>query len=257
MIAVLSPAKTLATDVRYEGPSSSLLFPDKAAYLAGKLAKYSPVKLAKVFKVSTDLARLNAERYAAWQWPYEAGTATPALILFKGDVYQALDAETLSSQQLEFAQKHLRILSGLYGLLRPLDLILPYRLEMGTPLQVTPKTKGLYAYWKSAVRLAIESELKAHDEPVLVNLASEEYAKVLQPAQFNGRWLQIDFKEERNNTFQTIGLFAKKARGLMARYMLENNIDQASGLADFNWDGYSLNKKLSSNNTLTFTRKTK
>lgn len=258
MIVLLSPAKTLD----YETPvktalQSDLLFPDKAGYLAKKLARMSPGKLRKMMDISEDLAQLNADRYARWDLSRIDEDGRQAVLAFKGDVYQGLAAENFTDKVLERAQERLRILSGLYGVLRPLDLMLPYRLEMGTSWEITPKTKSLYAFWKKEVTARLTQDLKAFDTNIILNLASVEYAKAADFKKTGAKVIAPKFKEERGGRFQMISFFAKKARGLMAAFVLENEVHSPEGLKNFDREGYAFNERLSDINKdeWVFTRK--
>lgn len=258
MISLLSPAKTL--DFETAAPTSvhsELLFADQAAYLAGKLARMSPAKLRQMMDISEDLAQRNAKRYSDWALPIDEEVGRPAIFAFQGDVYQGLSARDFSKGDLDYAQQHLRILSGLYGVLRPLDLILPYRLEMGTTWQITPKNKNLYAFWKETVTDHLRADLDAAGADTVLNLASQEYAKVVDFKKLGARVVAPAFKEERNGRFQMISFFAKKARGLMAAWAVRNRIDRVDALRDFDAEGYALNERLSNttNNEWVFTRK--
>lgn len=260
MITLLSPAKTLD----FETPAATtlradLIFADKAEYLAKKLAKFKPAKLRKMMDISEDLANLNAERYAQWTLPADANGGKQAVYAFKGDVYQGLEAEQFSDDEVKYAQDHIRILSGLYGVLRPLDIMLPYRLEMGTTWQITPKTKSLYAYWKKDVTARIAEDLKSTGSEVILNLASQEYAKVVDFKALGAEVIAPEFKEERGDKFQMISFFAKKARGLMAAYAVKNRVTRPEELKNFDYEGYAFNERLSdiNANQWVYTRKTK
>lgn len=260
MITLLSPAKTLD----FETPaatkrSEDLIFAEKAEYLAKKLAKFKPVKLRKMMDISADLAALNAGRYANWALPADQHGGKQAMYAFKGDVYQGLEADGFSEKEVAYAQDHIRILSGLYGVLRPLDLMLPYRLEMGTSWQITPKTKSLYAFWKKDVTARIAEDLKASGSEVVLNLASQEYAKVVDFKALNVDVIAPEFREEKGDKFQMISFFAKKARGLMASYVVKNRVEKPEQLKEFDLEGYAFNERLSniSANQWVYTRKTK
>ncbi|MFN2423361.1 MAG: peroxide stress protein YaaA [Cryomorphaceae bacterium] len=260
MITLLSPAKTLD----FESPaatkrSEDLIFADKAEYLAKKLAKFKPAKLRKMMDISEDLANLNTERYAKWALPVDEHGGKQAMYAFKGDVYQGLEAEQFSEKEVAFAQDHVRILSGLYGVLRPLDLMLPYRLEMGTSWQITPKTKNLYAFWKKDVTKRIAEDVKSSGSEVLLNLASQEYAKAVNFKALGVDVIAPEFREERGDKFQMISFFAKKARGLMAAYVVKNQVEKPEQLKNFDLEGYAFNERLSdiSANKWVYTRKTK
>ena len=205
-------------------------------------------------KISDKLADLNHKRYAEWTPNFELGEARPAALAFKGDVYIGLDAATLTARDLNWAQKHVRILSGLHGLLRPLDAIRPYRLEMGTPL-CTSKGKNLYEFWGSKVTDALNQALSEQKQKILINLASNEYFKVLDPEAIDARVIHIHFKEWKNGEYKFLSFFAKKARGLMTRYMIDNRVNTLKALQAFDYEGYSYNAAMSSENDWVFVRK--
>jgi len=258
MIILLSPAKTL--DFESEAPtshSSDLVYSEDAAYLAGKLKKFSARKLRNLMDISTDLADLNAERYQSMSFPFNLENAKQALFAFKGDVYQGLKAEELSADDINFAQSHLRILSGLYGILRPLDLIQPYRLEMGTDWAVTPKKKSLYLYWKPLLTKFLSREIEAKQAGFVLNLASQEYAKAVDLKKIDIPVIAPEFREERDGEFKMISFFAKKARGMMTAFAIKNKISNPEELKSFGEEGYGFNEKLSDTgkNNWVFTRK--
>ncbi|HKK40107.1 MAG TPA: peroxide stress protein YaaA [Cryomorphaceae bacterium] len=258
MIAILSPAKSL--DFESVSPyerRSDLIFAKEAEYLANKLKKFSAKKLKSMMSISDDLAQLNAERFAQWSLPFDQKNSKQAVYSFNGDVYQGLEAEKLAQQEMDFAQDHLRILSGLYGMLRPLDSIQPYRLEMGTSWAITPKKNSLYKYWKPAVTERLKEDIEAVNAEFILNLASQEYAKALDFKNIDLPVVSPDFKEERGDKFQMISFFAKKARGLMAKYAIENRIERPEELKGFDYEGYHFNESLSdlSQNKWVFTRK--
>ncbi len=260
MIILLSPAKTL--DFQSEPPSKSsteLLFPEQAEVLAKKMSKYSVASLRKLMDISEALAQENVERFQNWALPVDKDRARQAVFAFQGDVYQGLQADTFTENDLERAQERLRILSGLYGVLRPLDLMLPYRLEMGTSLKVSAKKPNLYAYWKEQVTAHIAGSLEQSGTDVVLNLASQEYAKVVDFKKLGCRVIAPQFKEERQGRFQMISFFAKKARGLMAAFVLRNDLREAEQLKEFDSEGYGFNEALSDmdDNKWVFTRKTK
>ena len=202
--------------------------------------------------ISDNLAELNHRRYAEWEPSFD-NDARPAVLAFKGDVYIGLDAHTLSERDFTWAQKHLRILSGLHGLLRPLDRIHPYRLEMGTRL-ATNKGSNLYDFWGKKVTQALNTELGKQKKPILVNLASNEYFNVLQAQEIEARVINVAFKELRKGKYQFLSFFAKKARGSMARYMIDHRVDSLKALRAFDYDGYSYNEELSAGDNWVFTR---
>lgn len=254
MLAILSPAKTLD----YQSPlttkkSSEANFNRESKELITTLRKFAPADIASLMKISDKLAELNHRRYAQWQPQPLDDNARPAMFAFKGDVYQGLDAASMSARDINFAQKHIRVLSGLYGLLRPLDLMQPYRLEMGTQL-ATRRGSNLYEFWGKKVTDHINSALAEQSSKVLVNLASNEYYNVIQPERIDGRILNINFKELRDGKYRFVSFSAKKARGLMARYMVDQRITRASKLRDFDVDGYAFNDTLSDADNWIFTR---
>lgn len=258
MIALLSPAKSL--DFESVSPyerRSDLIFVKEAEYLANKLKKFSAKKLKSMMSISNDLAELNAERFAQWSPPFTGENSKQAVYSFNGDVYRGLEAATLSDQEMDFAQDHLRILSGLYGILRPLDSIQPYRLEMGTSWAITPKQKNLYNYWKSTVTERLKEDIAEVDAKFILNLASQEYSKAVDFKSIDLPLISPDFKEERGDKFQMISFFAKKARGLMAKYAIENRIKDPEELKAFDAEGYHFNESLSDLliNKWVFTRK--
>ena len=243
MIFVLSPAKALD----YETPPTTPRFtePDylnDAAELIAGLRELSHAEVAKLMDLSDQLAALNVARYADWSQPFTPANAKPAVLAFNGDVYDGLDARSLDEADLDYAQAHLRILSGLYGLLKPLDLMQPYRLEMGTRFK-NGRGKDLYAFWgmtqtEALNRLLARDEAAGH-EPVLVNLASEEYFKSVKPAQLKGRLLNIGFEDWKGGRYKIISFYAKRARGLIARYAVTQRVEDVDQLKDFDLDGYA------------------
>jgi cytoplasmic iron level regulating protein YaaA (DUF328/UPF0246 family) len=222
---------------------------DKSIPLASKLRRFSKTDLMALMEISESLATLNQKRFKDWKPPFTPTNAKQAIYTFSGDVYDGLSAATLESKAITFAQDHLRILSGLYGLLRPLDLIQPYRLEMGRPL-ATAKTKNLYGYWRETITTA----LNAMQGDLLVNLASREYSKAVDPRALNKQIVSPVFKDEKKGAFKVISFYAKKARGAMARYIVENQIVDLEGLLSFSSGGYCFNPELSTDNAPTFTR---
>ena len=254
MLTLLSPAKTLD----YETPattstSSQPRFLDDSAELIDVLRKYSPDEIGGLMKLSDKLAELNVERYSSWQLPLNESNAKQAILAFKGDVYTGLEAETLRQQDLEYAQQHVRMLSGLYGILKPLDMMAPYRLEMGTKLK-NPRGKDLYEFWGNTLTESLNNELAEHDSKVVVNLASNEYFKSVKTKQLSGELITPVFKDEKNGNFKIISFYAKKARGMMARYIIDNRIDTPEELKAFNVAGYKYCPEDSKGNTWVFNR---
>ncbi|WP_111708036.1 peroxide stress protein YaaA [Lutibacter citreus] len=252
MKIVISPAKsldfetTVPTSVYTEG-----IFLPEAEKLNKVLKKKSPKVLSKLMSISANLGELNWQRNQDWQLPFTKENAKQAIFAFKGDVYIGLDAYSLSEVQLEQLQQKLRILSGQYGLLKPLDLMQPYRLEMGTKLKVGVKD-NLYQYWGSTVTEALNKELTKNE--VFVNLASNEYFKVIKTKLLNAEVITPVFKDYKNGKLKIISFFAKKARGLMVRYIIDNNIENTQDLKGFNYEGYAFDSNLSTEKELVFTR---
>lgn len=254
MLAVISPAKSLDTESPH--PQVAVTQPrflTEAETLARAAAKLKAGALQKLMGISDKLAALNVERFAAFATPFTPDTARPAIYTFAGDVYAGFDAATLDAKAIGFAQDHVRILSGLYGLLRPLDLMQPYRLEMGVKF-TTKGRKDLYGFWGDRIADALAEELRASDEPVLINLASQEYFGAVRTARLPGRVINIGFKESRDGKLRFNSFGAKKARGMMARFMCANAIDRAEGLKDFAADGYAFQPALSNEADWLFVR---
>jgi cytoplasmic iron level regulating protein YaaA (DUF328/UPF0246 family) len=254
MLAILSPAKTLDFDSPLVTDQHSLPeFTQESTALIRTLRKLEPSEIGSLMGISDKLAALNHDRYAQWSPSFDDDNARASILAFKGDVYQGLDAPTMSKRDFTWAQKRLRVLSGLHGLLRPLDRIHPYRLEMGTKLD-NPKGKDLYQFWGNKVTDALNEALAEQRSKVLINLASNEYYKVVQADQIQGRVLTINFKEWRRDAYRFVSFSAKKARGLMARYMIDQRAESVEALRGFDVDGYALNKDLSSEDEWIFTR---
>ena len=255
MLLVISPAKNLdydtpATTNTYSQPDHL----DHAAKLIEQLKDFAVQDIAELMKLSDKLSALNVARYQSWHPDFNTDNAKQAVLAFNGDVYTGLNAPTFSEEELNFAQQHLRILSGLYGLLRPLDLMQPYRLEMGTKL-ANPQGKDLYAFWGNVITDALNEQLQALNSEELVNLASTEYFKSVKPKGLNGRVITPVFKDWKNGQYKIISFFAKKARGLMCRYAIENRIQNAEDLKGFDLAGYQYDESLSKGDTWVFTRK--
>ena len=255
MLIVISPAKTL--DFETPVPSDEFTQPNylcQSRRLIKQLQKFSADELAKLMGVSDNIARLNAERFKQWKTPFKPENARQALFAFKGDVYIGLDAGTMSKDNIQFAQQHLCILSGLYGLLRPLDLMQPYRLEMGTRLQ-TDYGDNLYQFWNNRITDAINKVLKPMASPTLINLASNEYFKSIKTRRMKGNIVTPVFKDYHNHKYQVISFFAKKARGLMARYIIDHQLTEPEPIKNFNMAGYTFNKELSHDHHWVFSRR--
>lgn len=257
MLAILSPAKSL--DFETPLPSKKASTPEfigDSRLLIDKLRQLAPADIASLMKLSDKLADLNHQRYAEWTGALDntdPASARPAILAFKGDVYLGLDSYTLGERDLTWAQKHLRILSGLHGLLRPLDRIHPYRLEMGTSLK-NPRGKNLYEFWGERVTDALNEAIEAQNQKILINLASNEYYHVLNPQRINARIINVGFREWKNGQYRFLSFFAKKARGSMARYMIDQRVKSLRALKDFDYDGYAYNEDLSKGDDWVFTR---
>ena len=254
MLILVSPAKTLD----YEAPASTQTFTmptllEHSEALIKVCRELTPADIASLMKVSDKIAGLNAARFAEWNKDFNLDNAKQALFAFRGDVYTGLDADTLSSKSLERAQKHLRILSGLYGLLRPLDLMQAYRLEMGTKL-ANPRGTNLYQFWGDIVTIEVNRALAEQGDDILVNLASNEYFKAVKPKQIQGQVITPIFKDKKNGQYKVISFFAKKARGMMVRYMLDNNVSRYEDLLNFDTAGYYYSEADSSVNEPVFLR---
>ncbi|NYT58741.1 peroxide stress protein YaaA [Alcaligenaceae bacterium] len=259
MLLLLSPAKKLD----YDSPVRTVLhtqplFIEQSADLIKVLKKKSASEIAALMKLSDALAKLNVERYAAWKPVFDQTNSRQAVLAFNGDVYEGLDAPSLSDAQLKWAQEHVALLSGLYGVLRPLDLMQPYRLEMGTRLE-TKKGKNLYEFWGSAIAQYLNQHLaeqsKGKKEPVVLNLASEEYFKSVDRNVLQARVVQCVFQDYKNGVWKIISFHAKRARGLMARYVIQNKVNTVEKLQGFAEEGYAYAPAESGADKLVFRRK--
>ncbi|MCQ1058113.1 peroxide stress protein YaaA [Photobacterium sp. DNB23_23_1] len=238
MLIVVSPAKTLD----YDSPLATEMFTqpeltDHSAELIEVCRELTPAQIASLMKVSDKIAGLNAARFAEWQPEFTTDNARQAILAFKGDVYTGLAAETMDDAQFAYAQQHLRMLSGLYGLLRPLDLMQPYRLEMGTKL-ANPRGTNLYQFWGNIITDKINQALVEQGDDTLINLASNEYFKAVKAKQVAGKVITPVFKDCKNGTYKVISFYAKKARGMMARYIIDNQVDSVEKLKQFDTAGY-------------------
>ncbi|MBT3427909.1 MAG: peroxide stress protein YaaA [Gammaproteobacteria bacterium] len=255
MITVLSPAKTLD----YDSPvsikkASEPRFLRDAASLARLMKKKSAKDLSGMMNISPKLADLNVERFQNWSSSIQTEEQRQALLAFKGDVYLGLEADSYSARDFNFAQKNLRILSGLYGLLKPLDLIQPYRLEMGIKLK-NSKGNDLYKFWNKTIACALTQELAGHRNKTLINLASIEYFKAVDLDFLPNKVITPVFKDYNKGTYKILSFFSKKARGMMATYIVKNRINQPEALKSFDADGYHYSEELSMDNQWVFTRK--
>ncbi|KFI07821.1 peroxide stress protein YaaA [Massilia sp. BSC265] len=253
MLIVLSPAKSL--DLESPSTTKEHTTPDfihRAAELIEVLRTYSPAGIAELMDLSDSLALLNVSRYA--HWSEDHAEARQAIMSFNGDVYAGLDARTLGPGEVDYAQRHLRILSGLYGLLRPLDRMHPYRLEMGTRLK-NPRGSNLYAFWGESITRALNAQLAETQAAALVNLASEEYFKSVKPKLLGAPVVTPVFEDWKNGKYKIISFFAKRARGLMARYAAQNGVTDPEQLKDFDVDGYAYDAAASNDATWVFRRR--
>ena len=254
MLIVVSPAKKLDYDTPPTTEQSTLPdFLDQSQILIDRLRQFSALDIAELMKLSMNLAELNFDRYEAWQQQVDSASGKQCVLAFKGDVYQGLDADSFSKDDLQHAQQHLRILSGLYGLLKPLDLMRPYRLEMGTSLS-NERGKNLYEFWGTLITEAINAQLVEQGDDVLINLASNEYFKSVKPKQVAGRIITPQFKEKKNGQYKMIGVYAKKARGLLSRFILLNRLRDPEDIKAFDVDDYVFNPALSSGDNWVFSR---
>lgn len=255
MIIILSPAKILnfkeqPTIDKFSTPE----FMTKAESLVKLMRDLSPSDLSELLDINTNLTQLNFDRFFNWHKPFTPKNAKQAALTFDGEVFRGLNAKTFSTEDFEYAQTHLRILSGLYGVLRPLDLIQAYRLEVSSKLQ-NPQGKDLYAFWKEPVTESVLKALKKSGQPqFILNLASSEYFKTLDLKNKKVRVLNVEFYEYKNDKYSQIVIYTKKARGLMARYVIENKIENEEDLKGFNAEGYWYSPQMSSPDKLVFTR---
>lgn len=254
MLTIISPAKKLD----YSQPSEAQTFTqplllEHSEQLLKDLRLLSPEDICSLMGLSDKLGALNYERFQEWQTPFSTDNAKQAILAFKGDVYQGLDADNMSADELRWAQDNLRILSGLYGLLRPLDLMQPYRLEMGTKF-ANQRGANLYQFWGDIITAQLNKLFPTSAQSVLVNLASNEYFKSVQPKNINAKIITPVFMDQKGDKYKIISFFAKRARGLMSAFIIKNKITDAEQLKTFNVDGYSFNSAMSEGNKWVFCR---
>jgi cytoplasmic iron level regulating protein YaaA (DUF328/UPF0246 family) len=254
MLTLLSPAKKMNMDPATTGLSATRpRFEDDTRELA-KLAKTkTPDDLKKLMHISDNLANLNVERFQAFNLNGQSNSAKAAGLAFDGDVYWGLEAKSMSDEDLAYAQDHLRILSGLYGVLRPMDAIQPYRLEMGTKFE-TPRGKNLYAFWKDVLAPALNTELESHEDRTIVNLASNEYFKAADEKALSSHVISAKFMEDKDGKSRPVQYYTKFGRGLMARWIIQNRVDRVDGLKDFDAGGYKFDPARSTEDNLVFAR---
>ena len=252
MKLVISPAKSLNYESALPTTSSTdNIFLSEAQQLNRLLKKKSVKALSELMHISPNLGQLNYERNQEWSPPFTAENARPAIYAFSGDVYRGIDAYSIPVSKLDILQHSVRIISGLYGILKPLDLMQPYRLEMGTKLSVG-KSKNLYEFWRKKVTTALNEELEEGE--LFVNLASQEYFKAIDVKTLKVPVIHVDFKEFKNGQYKTIAIFAKLARGYMTRHIIDNVVETVEGLKTFTTDGYAFDANLSTDTKLVFTR---
>lgn len=255
MLIVISPAKTLDFDSSM--PTDKFTQPellDDAQSLIYTMRNYSPEDIVQLMSVSEKIAQLNFDRFGEWQQPFTTDNARQALLAFKGDVYEGIDAYNLSQDDLDFAQDHLRMLSGLYGLLRPLDLMQAYRLEMGTKVK-NERGNNLYEFWGDIITNKLNEALATAGDGVLINLASNEYFKSVKKKQLKARIITPVFKDWKNGQYKMISFYAKRARGMMSRFIIENRLTDPEAIKNFAEAGYAFNPELSKKDEWVFTRK--
>jgi len=252
MKLVISPAKSLDFIRSLPTESNSkACFLKEAESLNNILREKSPQDLSELMSISPSLGELNYQRNNSWQLPFNSSNSRQAIYAFNGDVYRGIDAYSIAENKIDLLQDTVRIISGLYGLLKPLDLIQPYRLEMGTKMPVG-SNKNLYEFWRKKLTESISQELK--DEEIFLNLASNEYIKAIDTKVLKTPMITANFKQLKDGNYKTIAIFSKRARGLMTRYIIDNNIDSIKGIKGFNSDGYLFTESLSFDNELIFTR---
>jgi hypothetical protein len=252
-LALLSPAKLLDDQTHYPNIACSTAeFTSEAELLHKKLRKLSAAQLSEMMDMSLALGQETQVRIAQWQLPFTHQNAHPAMLMFKGEVYRGLQAQELNRKQLDYAQNHFRILSGLYGILRPLDLVMPYRLMMGTRFEIDKKTPNLYAFWSEKITTHLDREL--NKKATHINLASQEYFKCIDTKKLQRSIINCEFKEKKGNAFTTVNTYAKLARGLMARYIIDQSLKNATDIKSFDVAGYHFNASLSSETNYVFTR---
>jgi cytoplasmic iron level regulating protein YaaA (DUF328/UPF0246 family) len=254
MLILLSPSKTIDTKTQVVINNFTLPhFINDGSKIVSVVKKLSVPELSTLMKISPKLSQLNFDRFQYWNTDHKLSNSKQALLSFKGEVFTGIDADSFSIDDLEYSQNHLIILSGIYGMLRPLDLIQPYRLEISTKLAINT-SKNLYAYWQDKITSEIKQILITHNNPTIINLASNEYFKVIDAKKLNANIITPVFKEYKNGNYKIVTIYAKKARGLMTSYILKNKIDNIDDIKFFDKDGYYYNDLMSDANQLVFTR---
>ena len=254
MLAIISPAKTLDFESAIRNlPVSQPHLTDYSEQLIEICRQLSPQDLSSLMSISDKLAGLNAARFAEWTKSHNEKNSRAAIWAFKGDVYTGLDADSLTDEDVQFAQRHLRMLSGLYGLLKPLDLMQPYRLEMGTKL-ANPKGKDLYAFWGDIITQSVQQALDEQDDRVLINLASDEYYKSVKENQLEAQIVKPVFLDNKNGKYKVVSFYAKKARGFMCRFIIQNRLERVEQLKEFDLGGYWFDSASSTEKEFVFKR---
>jgi len=251
MLLVISPSKTQNPDVAVRGDYSLPLFIEQAGQLVAQLKQFDQRQLAELMKMSSRLAAVNFQRFQEFELPFTPENSRQALFMFQGDQFNAMDVEGYSKQQLAHGQLHLRILSGLYGMLRPLDLMQPYRLEMAARITVG-EAQNLYSFWRETITREINRELETDPYPLLINLASAEYFKVIDKKELQADVLTCSFKQEKEGRLQTIAIYAKRARGAMVDFVIRNGLTDPKDLQAFTVNGYRFKPELSTDNEWLF-----
>ncbi len=250
MKILISPAKSLNFDIEIERKDfSTPNFIDESKILIDELKKFSQSQISTLMKISENLAQINYQRFQDFKTPFTCKNAKPALYFFNGDVYEGIDVENYNEKQIQYAQNNLRILSGLYGILKPLDLIQAYRLEMSTKLK-NKNGKNLYEFWQEK----LTNYLNQEEENLIINLASSEYFQAINKEKIKAKIVNIIFKEKKGKEFKIVGIFAKKARGLMVDYLIKNNVKNLDEIKKFNSENYKFNQEFSEQENLVFTR---
>ena len=249
MLAIISPSKTQDFEPTESQNSTQTRQISDSQILVDILKDKTQTQIGELMSISEKLSKLNYERFQSFKTPLTQNNAKQALLAFKGDVYNGIDAPSLSTQDLAFAQDHVRMLSGLYGVIRPLDLIAPYRLEMGTKL-ANLRGKNLYEFWGDRISQVLNQD----ESDVIINLASNEYFKGIDKKALKAKIINIAFKENKNGTYKVIGIYAKRARGLMVRYMIDQRLTKPDQLKAFDTEGYRFRQSLSDDKTWVFTR---
>ena len=254
MIVLLSPAKRLNFEMpNIAGKHSVPGYVDESTKIVEVLKKYSARKLQKLMDINDNLAESNYDRFQNWEPEFNETVARPAILAFRGDVFLGMDPQSFGKDDFDFAQDHVRILSGLHGILKPLDLIRPYRLEMGTSLKIG-RSKNLYEFWQEKITTDIIGSDTYKQDKTIINLASKEYFSAVDRKKIDGRIIEPAFKENRNGSYKPVHIFMKRARGLMTSYIVKNKIIDANQLKLFNMDGYEYNDRLSNGDHWVFTR---